>query len=53
VTLLPLRRVEEHLLIEPGDVREVEAGCPEREEAEEELLEELLEQHLQALVVVR
>src|SRR5262245_9485383 len=53
VTFLALGRGQEHFLVQPGDVTEVETRRPQGAEAQEELREDLLEQHLQALVVVR
>ena len=50
---LPLRRCQEQLLVQPVDLDELEPRRPGGEEAEEEGLEELLEQHLEALVVIR
>jgi hypothetical protein len=51
--LLALRRRQEQLLVQPVDGGELEARRPGGEEAEEEGLEAFLEQHLQALVVIR
>jgi hypothetical protein len=50
---LALRRGQEHFLVKPGEVAEVEALRPGGEEAAEELLEEFLQQDLQPLVVFR
>ena len=50
--LLALRRREEHFLVELGQFGEIEAGSPRGEEAEQELLEEFLEQHLQPRIVI-
>ena len=51
--LLAPRRNQEQVLVEPVDGGEVEAFGPGEKEAEEELPEEILEQHLEALVVIR
>src|SRR5207244_4044425 len=50
--VLALRRIQEHLLIQPLDVREVEALGPFRKEEAQKFGKELAHENLEALIVI-